>query len=271
MGSRLFCTSLCFYRNVNSNLITNAGCRLRFAANTQFHTEKLKLYGTFPRHKHDKDQKYTKINSKKTAQSFIGKLDNKGRELLQEELTRITTKRMPNAGQSVAGLLSGQSATPDPPAEPPADLVDLPADPGISRTVLWQVFLFNAIPFVGFGMLDNFIMIIAGEYIDLKLGAVLGISTMAAAALGNLISDIAGVGTAGYIESLCGRAGLSTPDLTMQQHTMWQTRWTTALGRGIGVSIGCVIGMFPLLFMHNDDEESDEDKGAKEDTDKPIS
>ena len=36
----------------------------------------------------------------------------------------------------------------------------------------------------GFGFLDNLIMIMAGEYIDLTLGATLGISTMAAAALG---------------------------------------------------------------------------------------
>ena len=39
---------------------------------------------------------------------------------------------------------------------------------------------------LGFGFLDNFIMIMAGEYIDLTLGAKLGISTMAAAALGRL-------------------------------------------------------------------------------------
>ena len=29
-----------------------------------------------------------------------------------------------------------------------------------------------------FGFLDNFIMIVAGEYIDITLGATLGISTM---------------------------------------------------------------------------------------------
>ena len=35
---------------------------------------------------------------------------------------------------------------------------------------LRQLAYHNSLPFVGFGFLDNFIMIIAGEYIDLTLG-----------------------------------------------------------------------------------------------------
>ena len=50
------------------------------------------------------------------------------------------------------------------------------------------------IPFIGFGMMDNAIMILAGEYIDITLGATFGLSLLASAALGNLISDVAGVG-----------------------------------------------------------------------------
>lgn len=42
--------------------------------------------------------------------------------------------------------------------------------------------------------MDNSIMIIAGETIEVKLGLVLGITTMASAAIGNLLSDVAGVG-----------------------------------------------------------------------------
>jgi Transmembrane protein 65 len=37
-----------------------------------------------------------------------------------------------------------------------------------------------------------------GDYIDLTIGMTLGISTMAAAALGNTISDVAGIGSAWY-------------------------------------------------------------------------
>jgi hypothetical protein len=53
---------------------------------------------------------------------------------------------------------------------------------------LRQLFTINTIPFIGFGFLDNAIMVMAGEYIDQSLGALLCISTMAAAALGNVIS-----------------------------------------------------------------------------------
>jgi hypothetical protein len=44
-----------------------------------------------------------------------------------------------------------------------------------------RVFTASAIPFVGFGFLDNLIMIVAGDYIDAKLGAAFAISTMASA------------------------------------------------------------------------------------------
>jgi hypothetical protein len=51
-----------------------------------------------------------------------------------------------------------------------------------------QLFIINVIPFIGFGFIDNAIMILAGGTIDSSLGALLCISTMAAAALGNIIS-----------------------------------------------------------------------------------
>lgn len=46
---------------------------------------------------------------------------------------------------------------------------------------------------IGFGFADNFIMILAGDVIDNKLGVLFGFSTLAAAGLGNLISDVAGI------------------------------------------------------------------------------
>lgn len=36
----------------------------------------------------------------------------------------------------------------------------------LSRQQTCQLFLINLVPFIGFGFLDNTIMIIAGEYID---------------------------------------------------------------------------------------------------------
>ena len=46
---------------------------------------------------------------------------------------------------------------------------------------------------VGFGFMDNIIMIQAGDLIDQHLGVTLGISTLTAAALGNVCSDSSGV------------------------------------------------------------------------------
>lgn len=42
----------------------------------------------------------------------------------------------------------------------------------------------------------------------MTVGIAMGISTMAAAALGNTISDVAGVGLGGFIESMATKLGL---------------------------------------------------------------
>ncbi|GLD59500.1 fibrinogen-like protein 1 isoform X1 [Lates japonicus] len=128
------------------------------------------------------------------------------------------------------------------------------------RDTLPPVLLHNAIPFVGFGFLDNAIMIAAGTQIELSIGVTLGISTMAAAALGNLVSDLAGLGLAGYVEALASKLGMQVPDLTPKQVDMWQTRLSSHMGKAIGVSIGCILGMFPLFFL---DDEKEKEKEAQ--------
>jgi len=118
-----------------------------------------------------------------------------------------------------------------------------------SVTQIKQLFAVNTLPFIGFGILDNMIMILAGEYIDQSLGALLCISTMAAAALGNIISDVAGVGLAHYVEMIVGRLGIKNPVLTAEQMESQRTRIAINLARALGLTVGCVIGMFPLLFF----------------------
>ncbi|XP_067458195.1 transmembrane protein 65-like [Thunnus thynnus] len=135
---------------------------------------------------------------------------------------------------------------------------------------LRYVLLHNALPFVGFGFLDNCIMIVAGTQIELSIGVILGISTMAAAALGNLVSDLAGLGLAGYVEALASRLGMQIPDLSPKQADMWQTRVSSHSGKAIGVGIGCILGMFPLLFFKDDDEKKDGQKEAQEKTQPPA-
>jgi len=120
-----------------------------------------------------------------------------------------------------------------------------------------EVILFHGFPFIAFGFLDNVIMIVAGEYIDVTLGVALGISTMAAAALGNLISDVAGVGLTGYVEMVVSHIGIHAPSITPEQAMLWQTRWAIGIGRSIGIALGCLIGMFPLLFFKEEEEKKE--------------
>ncbi|NWS15550.1 TMM65 protein, partial [Pachyramphus minor] len=132
-----------------------------------------------------------------------------------------------------------------------------PPSPGQLR----HVFFHNALPFVGFGFLDNAIMIAAGTQIELSIGVVLGISTMAGKHyqipncffLFSCCSSLAG-----YVEALASRLGLSIPDLTPKQADMWQTRLSAHLGKAIGVTIGCILGMFPLLFFGEEEEKLEE-------------
>ncbi|RCN52327.1 hypothetical protein ANCCAN_01369 [Ancylostoma caninum] len=125
------------------------------------------------------------------------------------------------------------------------------------------LFLVNSLPFIGFGFLDNVIMIVAGEYIDHQLGTMLCLSTMAAAALGNLISDVAGVGLAHYVESMFHKIGLKHPVLTSEQLESSRARWTTHSARAFGLTLGCLVGMFPLLFFNNEKEEKNEEPQQK--------
>ncbi|NXU00601.1 TMM65 protein, partial [Buphagus erythrorhynchus] len=132
-----------------------------------------------------------------------------------------------------------------------------PPSPGQLR----HVFFHNALPFVGFGFLDNAIMIAAGTQIELSIGVVLGISTMAGKyceSQNHLLLFFCSSSLAGYVEALASRLGLSIPDLTPKQADMWQTRLSAHLGKAIGVTIGCILGMFPLLFFGEEEEKLEE-------------
>uniref|UniRef100_A0A0N5AIC5 Transmembrane protein 65 n=1 Tax=Syphacia muris TaxID=451379 RepID=A0A0N5AIC5_9BILA len=122
----------------------------------------------------------------------------------------------------------------------------------MTKEQIRQLFLVNLAPFIGFGILDNMIMIFAGEYIDHTIGVWLSISTMAAAALGNIISDVGGIGLAHYVEYLVSKAGIRYPILTSEQLVSPCARMVINVARSIGIVIGCLIGMFPLIFFDCD-------------------
>jgi len=115
---------------------------------------------------------------------------------------------------------------------------------------LFTLAIATGVPYIGFGFLDNFIMISAGESIEHAFGLTLGLSIMAAAALGNMVSDVAGVCFAENIESAARKVfGLRSPKLSRYQQTMAPVRVARTLGAVIGVCVGCILGMVPLIWF----------------------
>lgn len=219
---------LCLQKALPSTVLLRAKVASEFGK-TSFlasHTQRCCL-GT-----HKRKEKLEPLTSAKGAKDFIYSLHPQERTCLLKELQNF---------ESIAIAQEKLEALPPNSAQ------------------LRYVLLHNAIPFIGFGFLDNAIMIAAGTQIELSIGVVFGISTMAAAALGNLVSDLAGLGLAGYVEALAARLGMQIPEFTPKQADMWQTRVSSHLGKAIGVTIGCILGMFPLLFLNEEDE-----KAAKE-------
>jgi hypothetical protein len=122
------------------------------------------------------------------------------------------------------------------------------AVPAPTSRELWQLAAFSAVPFVGFGFADNLIMILAGDAIDATLGVALGLTTMAAAGFGNLISDVAGLGLGNAIESGAKATGFTAPNLSAAQRELPRTRAVKGAAGALGISVGCLLGMFPLLL-----------------------
>ena len=105
-----------------------------------------------------------------------------------------------------------------------------------------------AIPMVGFGFMDNVIMIQAGDYIDSTLGVTLGLSTLTAAAFGQVVSDVSGTLFGNTIDHIAARSGLPTAKLTDSQRRMRRVRLAGMAGAVGGVIVGCLLGMTTLLF-----------------------
>jgi len=175
-----------------------------------------------------------RLGNEDDARVFVGHLNTGQRELLERLLREHRGESRVCLGEQTTSF--GRSSA--------------SASAGLVASQLRRLALVSALPFVGFGMLDNIIMILAGEWIDVSLGAALTISTMAAAALGNVISDVSGLTLANYVELLVARFGIRAPTLTPRQKESSRARLTIHMGRVLGLVVGCLLGMFPLLFFN---------------------
>jgi len=118
-----------------------------------------------------------------------------------------------------------------------------------------------AVPMIGFGFMDNMVMIQAGDFIDNHIGVSFGLTTLTAAALGQVCSDVSGVCFGGVIETLASKLGLPSSTLTNEQLASKRMKLFSTGCAAIGVVIGCVLGMVSLLFM--DLERAERQKKAK--------
>ncbi len=114
---------------------------------------------------------------------------------------------------------------------------------------LWRVFWNTAVPMIGFGFTDQTVMLQAGNAIDCTLGVAFSLSTLTAAAFGQIVSDASGVVLGGTLERLAQAAGLPSANLTPAQGMLpivSRVRWA---GNFLGVIFGCCLGLINLLFI----------------------
>eukprot|EP01095_Lingulamoeba_sp_RSL-Kostka_P011245 TRINITY_DN421_c0_g1_i1.p1 TRINITY_DN421_c0_g1~~TRINITY_DN421_c0_g1_i1.p1 ORF type:complete len:394 (+),score=125.41 TRINITY_DN421_c0_g1_i1:365-1546(+) len=181
----------------------------------------------------DKIIKETKKLKKSADEQYLEADQNNDNVVTKEEFTLWYSKRF--GGSSIARHLENNIDD--------SDIIEP------TREQLNALFLRVGLPFVGFGFLDNVIMILAGATIEQSIGVAFGFSTMAAAGLGNLISDVAGIGLGNAIENFSHKLGLPEPKLTIFQEKSNKVKLVRNLSGAIGIAIGCLLGMFPLLFI----------------------
>lgn len=118
-----------------------------------------------------------------------------------------------------------------------------------TRRQLAIIAVMAAVPMVGFGFVDNLIMIVAGDAIERQFGLTLGMTALAAAGLGNAVSDVAGIFLGNSIEAGSSKLGIPDPELNKKQANSREARLVTTGAGAFGIFFGCVLGMFPLLFI----------------------
>jgi tRNA-specific adenosine deaminase 1 len=102
---------------------------------------------------------------------------------------------------------------------------------------------------MGFGFMDNSIMIIAGNFIDCSVGVLLGLSTLSAAAIGQIVANGASVVFGGYVEALARRLGLPSAGLNSAQRSLPEIRRIGMFGNLCGVVVGAALGLIHLLWI----------------------
>ncbi|TKR70543.1 hypothetical protein L596_022557 [Steinernema carpocapsae] len=113
-------------------------------------------------------------------------------------------------------------------------------------------------------------MIVAGGVFDKAIGLYMGISIMAAAGVGNIVSNIMGLGMFHYVETAVSYFGIKPPRLNAKQMNNKSVRVFTNLARYLGLFVGCFLGMTPLLFIDSPERSIPVDYNAADDEDQEM-
>jgi hypothetical protein len=107
---------------------------------------------------------------------------------------------------------------------------------------------------VGFGFMDNTILIRTGDAIERYFGVTYNLSGLSAAAAGQVFSDFSGVLFGGVVES-ASRFFILPPELSAAQASLRIVQVVGTAGAALGVVVGCLLGMANLLMMDLEEAE----------------
>ncbi|KYO03035.1 GAF domain-related protein, putative, partial [Plasmodium reichenowi] len=118
----------------------------------------------------------------------------------------------------------------------------------------------SSIPMIGFGFMDQFIMIRLGDIFDASIGVTFGISTLCAASFGQLCSDTFGIFFGYVLNYLLQTYKIIQPIKYDIKNKVYQ--YCTLIGSVLGILFGCALGMLQLIFI--DTTKSERLKKKKE-------
>ncbi len=99
-------------------------------------------------------------------------------------------------------------------------------------------------------------MIQAGNMIDCTIGVTLGLSTLTAAAVGGLVSNLSGVLFGGTLENLAKAWGLPASNLTSEQRALGFVKRGRLFSQALGIFMGCTIGLLNILLIDTERSSS---------------